>query len=170
VAFFYIVTMKIFKFLVVFFLIVVLPGGSWFFLQHGLDWRRVKAKQLVPKSELLKDIPWTEEEMQLVKNTFDRTTTFIINGSIEESEEVIIDQFKDAYTFKARTRNELPQQFLAKLDMTGVKYMLIDTAMIVRQIYKDNELSTINRLIEDLALITPQRKTKDIKMKTQTNE
>ncbi len=162
--------MKVLKFLVVFFLVVVLPGGSWVFLQHGLDWRRVKAKQLVPKSELLKDVDWTEEELQLVENTFGNTTTFVINGSIGESEKVIINQFKDAYTFKAKAKNEIPTEVTAKLDLAGVKYMLIDTAMIVRQVYNDNAVGTINRLIEDLALITPQRKAKDIKMKTQTNE
>jgi len=162
--------MKILKTIAVLILVVGLPAGSWLFLQSGLDWRRIKAKQLTPKSELLNDIEWSEQEQNLVRTTFDGITTFIINGNIGEAEKVIIDQFKDAYTFSAKTKEELPVEILQKLDMSQLKYMLIDTGMVVRQIYKDSQLETINRLIEDLALITPQPKAKDIKLRGRENE
>jgi len=62
--------MKILKTIAVLILVVGLPAGSWLFLQSGLDWRKVKAAQLLPKSHLLNDINWSNSEAQEVTKEF----------------------------------------------------------------------------------------------------
>ena len=49
-------------------------------------------------------------------------------------------------------------------------YLLIDTVGEVRQMYKGINEEILTTIVEDIALILPHRKSKDIKMKNQKNK
>lgn len=162
--------MKHLRTIVIIGLLFGLPAGSWFFLQHGLDWRREKRTQLVPKQDLLKEVKWTTDEFTLVQNNFKDHTTLLLCGAQDVADKAIIDQFKDAYTFQVKEAAQLPQSIVAKLNATELNYLLIDTGMVVRQVYPDNKKKTIQRLVEDLALIIPQQPVKEIKLRGRDND
>lgn len=157
--------MKYLKTLLVLVVVLGFPAGSWLFLQHGLDWRKEKRDQLVPKTNLVKDHSWTQEELSLLKSTFDRRTTLLLSNDRSENALSVIDQFKDAYTFQFKKIDNLPASILSKLKAESYQYLIVDTGMVVRQTYLNDDKATINTLVEDLALIVPQRKEKDIKVR-----
>lgn len=146
-------------------MVLGLPAGSWLFLQHGLDWRKVKHEELLPKTELLSGLSWSAEEEQNLRQVLEGRTTLLIRENRTEQIEAVIDQFKDAYTFQVKSTSELSHSINTKLGIQAIKYAVIDTGMVIRQTYPNNESATIIRLVEDLALILPQRKNKDIKVR-----
>lgn len=146
-------------------MIVGFPLGSWLFLQHGLEWRRVKRDQLVPKTHLLNELTWTPEETNQLKELFYYKTTLLLCKNATAQTDIVTEQFKDAFTFQVKTAREMPSTFADKLNLTSHQYMIIDTGMVVRQLYADDAPATISRLVEDLALLVPQRKEKDIKVR-----
>ncbi len=157
--------MKYLKSFVVVVLLFGLPAGSWYFLQHGLEWRRVKRDQLLPKGHIIAQLDWTKEETALIEKTFKGKTTLFVSGEMTDSDKVVIEQFKDAYTFQSKTLSDLPS-LGAKLSGDN-DYLLIDTGMVVRQLYTGTDETVLARMIEDIALIAPQRKEKDIRLRSQ---
>jgi len=162
--------MKYLKTLVIIALLFGLPAGSWFFLQHGLDWRREKRTQLVPKQDLMKDVNWTSEQLYTLEQDLAGYTTLVICKDQNEEDKAVIDQFKDAYTFQVKEAGQLPASIADKLNTSQASYLLIDTGMILRQIYPDGNSATIKRLVEDLALTIPQQPVKEIKLRDRTND
>ncbi len=157
--------MKYLKTIAILIMIVGFPAGSWLFLQHGLEWRKVKRDQLVPKTHLMNELDWSPEEQMQLKELFYYKTTLLLCKDASVQSEVVTDQFKDAFTFQVKTPSDLPSSFIEKLDIKRHQYMIIDTGMVVRQLYPDDTDATISRLVEDLALIVPQRKERDIKVR-----
>lgn len=146
-----------------FILIVVLPAGSWYFLQHGLDWRREKRVELVPKGNLLTDHSWNDEQKVLLTNAFkDKTSLVSFTQKYSDNELAVLEQFKDAYTFQSHNKSTLEIQLDKIYD---ANYLVIDTSMNVRQKYIGQGEQILARIIEDIALLLPKQKEKDIKMK-----
>ena len=77
----------------------------------------------------------------------------------------LIDQFKDAYTFDTLWLSESESKLLQQTQQ-GHTYFLVDTSGNVRQYYDADDKSTLTRLVEDIALILPHRKSKDILLKS----
>lgn len=155
--------MKYIKSIVVLALLIGLPAGSWYFLQHGLDWRRVKRTELSPKQDL-KTLDVTSEEMLSLKSLLDRRTTLVTMKKDYASRDLdVIEQFKDAYTFQSLLKTDLPSSVQA---LYAEDYLLIDTAMVVRQVYQGTGEKVITRIVEDIALMVPHKKEKDIKMRS----
>ena len=155
--------MKIFKTIVIVALLFGLPAGSWYFLQSGLDWRKVKAKELAPKSAVTEIVNQRPEYKEKLTG---RTTLLKLDQKHTNLDEKLIDQFKDAFTFQYMTGADMqfsPAQF-------DYDYLLIDTVGEVRQMYKGINEEILTTIVEDIALILPHRKSKDIKMKNQKNK
>ena len=87
--------MKIFKTIVIVALLFGLPAGSWYFLQSGLDWRKVKAKELAPKSAVTEIVNQRPEYKEKLTG---RTTLLKLDQKHTNLDEKLIDQFKDAFT------------------------------------------------------------------------
>lgn len=157
--------MKVIKTIIVLIMVIGLPAGSWLFLQHGLDWRKIKHEELLPKTALLSGQNWSSDEEQHLKTHLEGRTTLLICDKTNSQIEAVIDQFKDAYTFQVKPTSDLSHSINTKLGTKAIKYAVIDTGMVIRQTYPDNKPATIVRLVEDLALLLPQRKSKDIKLR-----
>lgn len=161
--------MKVLKAIAVFILIVGFPLGSWLFLQQGLDWRRVKRAELEVKMDLKQGVPLSMDEKKAMMSVLDGSTTFVVLGeSYSESDKAIIDQFKDAFSFQSKLQAEVSNSFGATF--SNDDYLLIDTAMMLRQRYSGNHDSIYSRIVEDIALLLPKQKEIDIKMKSSNNE
>ena len=159
--------MKYIKSFIVLIFLVGLPAGSWYFLQTGLDWRRVKAKEHVVKGPAVDENVLDPSQVNLLKGTLKGKTTLIKLNSIEtEFDEDLKVQFKDAFTFQ--WLNEGPVTMLTNNKViNGMDYVLIDTFMNIRQTYSGHDKETMTKIVEDIALMLPHRKAKDIRMKTQ---
>ena len=155
--------MKYFKSVLVIMLLVGLPAGSWYFLQHGLEWRREKRTELVPKGNLLTDNNWTETQKQSLTALFkDKTSLVTLSNKYTDRELEVVNQFKDAFTFQALNNSNLEVPLNGLYD---ANYIVIDTSLNVRQKYIGQGEQIITRIVEDIALLLPKQKGRDIKMK-----
>ena len=152
--------MKYLKSFAVISLLFILPGASWYFLQSGLDWRRVKAKELVPKSEVSEKL---SSQAAVQKQLRGKTTLLKMANGDSELEKDLVEQFKDAYTFQYLKSSEL--QVMSSPMQIDYDYILIDTSGDVRQVYSGLDKATLTSIVEDIALVLPHRRPKDIKMK-----
>ncbi len=144
-------------------LVVVLPAGSWYFLQHGLEWRREKNIELVPKGNLLTDNQWTDDEKKTLTLLFKDKTSFLsFSQTYSDKELELLDQFKDAYTFQSFNKSTIDIPLHSVYD---ANYLLVDTSLNVRQKYIGQGEQILSRIIEDIALMLPKQKEKDIRMK-----
>lgn len=146
-------------------MLVVLPAGSWFFLKWGLDWRRVKAKELVSKEQVLDLEKLRSESNPFAQRIKGKTTLLKTSDKQTDLDLDLVDQFKDAYTFHAEFLSPEELNSIAEQMQGNFDYILIDTAGQVRQMYTGMDTSVMTRVVEDVALILPQRKPIDIKMK-----
>jgi len=158
--------MKYLKSLVVLIFIFALPIGSWLFLQSGLDWRRVKATELVDKGSFLDQISMTTEDKILVENKLKGWTSLIkLHEPTSSQDAELIRQFEDAFTFQwieSATGFTTP---INGLEQLSYDYILVDTSMNIRQYYNGSDNETLTKIVEDIALMIPHRKSKDIKLK-----
>ena len=156
--------MKYLKGFAVIFLLIGLPAGSWYFLQSGLNWRKVKAKELAPKTEvsalLMSQGPKMEQQLK------GKTTLLKLDQGENQLDRDLIDQFKDAFTFQYLNSQKVQ---LSPLDL-NYDYILIDTMGQVRQVYKGMDKLTVTTIVEDIALVLPKQKPVDIKMKKKEGE
>lgn len=160
---------KIIKTILVITVLFIFPGACWFFLQSGLDWRKEKAKQLQPKANLLETSTWNEAETKILERDFKGKTSLIKLNMLENKhEKEIIDQFGSAYTFQWTTLDaSFDSQYSKGLEAltNEFDYILLDTAMTVRQTYKGNDTDVFKLMVEDIALTIPKKKPLDIKMR-----
>lgn len=151
--------MKYIKGIAVIFVLFVFPLGSWYFLQYGLNWRIDKRELLVPKIDLNSVLA----DKAMTSNYTDKTSLIRLKSSNSEKESIIKDQFDDAYTFQwveEGTGVNMSHDILK-----DVNYMLVDTGMNVRRLYKGGHDSIFAHMMEDISLIMPRKKELDIKMK-----
>ncbi|NNE26063.1 MAG: hypothetical protein HKN09_04420 [Saprospiraceae bacterium] len=176
--------MKIIKSIVVLLVIFGLPLGSWYFLKYGYNWRKDKIEVLQPKGHFLKDIPWTDEERtELYSSMFFKTNIVQLGGEVGPSQELIIDQFRKANTFqwlvllpesekapRISTKDvkkyvNVQSIFDQNSEYASAKYMIVDTAFQIRQMYMNGDDADLGKLVEDYSLSIPKRKERDIKMR-----
>lgn len=173
--------MKTLRTIVILLVLFGLPAGSWYFLKFGFNWRKAKIESLTVKSHLLNDLTWDEKEKEELLSIMFYKTTVLKLGSGTEDDEQIIDQFKKAPTFQwmylsangdsipqlssknVRKYFEAPDFFENNPNYSDVEYLLVDTALNIRQKYLESEES-LGQLIEDIALVIPRQREKDIKL------
>jgi len=161
--------MKYLKSIVVIVLLFVIPAGSWYFLQSGLDWRKVKAKELVPKEQVFDLEELKSKDHPIVNRIQSKTILLKTTGDPSELDQNIMDQFKDAHTFDAVFLDQEQYGSVDQLIKGQYDYLLIDTSGKGRQTYAGGDQAVMTRVVEDIALILPQRKPKDIRMKDNLN-
>lgn len=180
--------MKYLRSIVVIILLFGLPLGSWYFLKHGFNWRKSKIETLQAKSHFLKDFNWDNNQKEsLYTVLFLKTTVVNFDDDIDDKESIIIDQYKKATSFQwlnitsdekynelhsSRSKSKFftsDASAYASGILENVKYALVDTAMNIRQVYPDNSESSLSQLVEDISLIIPRQREKDISIRKNTN-
>ena len=167
--------MKYIKSIIVLTFLFALPAGSWYFLQTGLDWRRVKAKELVGKGSILEAVTMTPEDKALLSQKLKGKTSLIkLRKPQSQQDAELVRQFADAFTFQwveTATDLSIPKSTIEALKYDyEYDYVLVDTSLNVRQYYTGDDKETLTRIVEDIALMIPHRKSKDIKLKRTQDE
>lgn len=173
--------MKYLKTVLVLLLLAGLPIGSWLFLKSGLNWRKDKVSDLKTKDLFFNAFDFSKKDKdKLYELMAHRTCVVKIKGEIEDLDEALIDQFEDAYTFqyisfektvdntkswssKSAVRFYQPESSNARFDrLKNVNYAIVDTTGYVRQYYEGSGKQVMNTMVEDIAVILPRKKEKDI--------
>jgi len=165
-------------------ILFVLPAGSWYFLQSGLDWRKAKRETLKQKVRFITSHNFSNQDKdRLFELTAKRTNLVKLKGDLTTLDEELIRQFKNTFTFQflvlsdglVKPNNLSSKEVIKYYDpenqdpssdiFIGADYILTDTTGFVRQIYTGTKKETMTAVVEDVALILPKVKTRDILMK-----
>lgn len=119
----------------------------------------------MPKEQMFAFEKLKSEAHPIVNQIQSRTILLKTNGAPSELDKDLVDQFKDAYSFQAVFLEQEQYSSLDKFIQGQYTYLLIDTSGQVRQAYAGEDQAVMTRVVEDIALILPQRKPKDIRMK-----
>jgi hypothetical protein len=176
--------MKHLKSFILLLILVGLPLVSWYFLKSGLDWRKGKVSDLKTKGLFLNSFDFSvDDKNSLYEIMAHRTSLVKLKDTLDSDDQLVIDQFKNAYTFqfisfekdenRAKGWNsksviryfEPSSKNCIPSEMRSSQYMIIDTAGLIRQYYVDDSKKTIGRMVEDLAVLLPRKKAKDIILK-----
>lgn len=178
--------MKQLKTVLLLLMLIGLPLISWYFLKSGLEWRKEKVSDLKAKELFMRSFDFSNADKDaLYEMMAHRTAVVKLSDAINENDEKLIDQFDNAYTFQfisfEKTENmskgwnsksvvryfKPSSQNCTIAEMQGSKYMIVDTTGMIRQFYKDDSEKSLGTMIEDLAVILPRKKAKDIVIKNQ---
>ncbi|MFT6335563.1 MAG: hypothetical protein ACI86M_003422 [Saprospiraceae bacterium] len=154
---------------VVFILIAVVPFGSWYYLQTGLNYRKDALKELAPKGLFSSD----GFDNSILKS---KTTLFQLKNLDEQILPEIFDQYSNSETYQVvavespvepeikwiTISQETANAISLKYDNAG--FILVDTSMMIRNSYSA-DMNGIRRMIEHTSIILPRIKEMDIKMK-----
>lgn len=154
---------------VVFIMLFVLPLGSWYYLQSGLDYRKDALKELEPKGLF---ISTSLDNNQLKSKTTLVQLKPVDKGVIEE----IFGQYKKSETFQLisiESPLEEDSSWIQIDDFTansisssndGAGFLLIDTSGQLRNTYPaDGE--GVRKLIEHTSMVLPRVKEMDVKLR-----
>lgn len=156
---------KLVSWIVLIAMLGVLPLGSWFYLKQGLDYRKAALEELRSK-QTIEGNNFMSLAMQ------GKTTLWVLDSSKAQKALIPIkEQFKDAYTFQIAgswVENDviyIPSHVKDSI-ITNREYVyaLVDTSMHIRNFYTAND-QQLKTMVEHLAIILPNAKDKDIKMK-----
>jgi hypothetical protein len=154
-------------------ILVILPAGSWWYLQQGFNYRMKAASDLEPKADLTTVINNSSINALLKGNT----SLLVMENQLEDNFIAdLFDQYKEAYTFQMISNNDLainaanykyiPADSIVGLQsqLNDFNFVLIDTSATVRGGYGDTK-EEAKRLIEQIAILIPRGEELDIKMK-----
>ena len=176
--------MKILKSIAIIAVLIGLPLGSWYFLKDGFNWRKAKLEELAPKGRFFDAFDFNDSDKEkLFREITYKTTLVKVNQDLNKDDIALIDQFRKSYTFlflvmtkdpKAREdySSKQPLRYLIPSTMTpsderlrDAKYILLDTASVIRQYYNGDDHETLTQIVEDIAVVLPRHVTPDIEMK-----
>ncbi len=155
---------------VVFLMLFVLPLGSWYYLQSGLEYRKDALKELEPKGEFLSSV--------IDKNIL-RSKTTLMHLKPVKKENVIPEIFgqyggsKTFQLFSIEAPTEKAENWLKIDDFTAnsisaansnAGFLLIDTSGQLRNSYPA-DMEGVRRLIEHTSIVLPRIKEMDVKLK-----
>lgn len=154
---------------VLFILVFVLPIGSWFYLKTGLDFRKEALTSLESKGKV-------HDALKINGDVLKGKTSLIeVNGIDAEQRALLFDQFKEAYTFQYLAPSNVgivDSNFIAPLrydvldsNYKDVSFMLVDTALNIRNSYTVREKADLERLVTELSILLPKKAPKDLKLK-----
>ena len=156
---------------IVFIMVFVLPLGSWYYLQSGLDYRKEALRDLEPKGMFTSPV--------LDVNSLKSKTTLIHLKSIEE--EVvpeIFGQYGGSQTFQLLSIDQSDSEhsnWIKIDDFTAnsiskanddAGFLLIDTSGQLRNSYPA-DMEGVRMLIEHTSIILPRIKEMDVKLKSE---
>ena len=150
-------------------MLFLLPLGSWYYLQSGLDYRKEALRQLEPKGKF--------QSTFLNQGQLAAKTTMIHLKEVEgDPVSEIYGQYGDSETFQLFSIDtpEKGAQNWIQLDALAANsisaayddagFLLIDTSGQLRNTYPAN-LEGVKFLIEHTSIVLPRVKEMDIKMK-----
>ena len=175
---------KYIKSILVLVILIVLPLGSWIFLKKGLDWRKAKVLKLEKQERFINAFDFENADKdKLYEIMAHRTCVVKFKNDLTPLDSALIDQFKNAYTFqfidltrtneqgkgwssKSSVRQYKPANVRPKqAELADINYMIVDTSGYIRQFYKGDDKQIINLLVEDVAVVLPRKREKDIAIK-----
>lgn len=158
---------KLLSWIVLGLFVVVVPFGSWYYLNQGLSYRKAALAELVVKDSITHDF----DSLNLLSG---KTTVLVLTSSQQISSHLdqLFEQFKNTAGFQilsydsTTTFTKLPPNYLGatKQKYSDSDYILLDTSSYIRNVYKD-DTDGIKKMIEHLAIIIPRPKEADINMK-----
>jgi len=154
---------------VVFILLFIVPAGSWYYLQSGLDYRKEALKELEPKGAFDAD----GFDVTQLKG---KTTLLQLKPIDDEVLPAVFDQYGSSETYQMLTVQS-PSELLPNWNVIPTmvattissKYnnagmMLVDTSGMVRNTYLA-DAEGVKKMIEHTSIILPRVKEMDIKLK-----
>ncbi len=154
---------------VVFIMLFVLPLGSWYYLQSGLDYRKEALVELEPKGEFSNSM--VDKESLKSKTTLMHLKP-VDNNVIQE----IFGQYGGSQTFQLmsiETPEEGAKNWIEIDEFTAnsissananAGFLLIDTSGQLRNSYPA-DMDGVRRLIEHTSIVLPRIKEMDVKLK-----
>ena len=154
---------------VVFIMLFVLPLGSWYYLQSGLDYRKDALKELEPKGNFQSSV--------FDVNSLKSKTTLVHLKPVEQ--DVIAEiygQYGGTQTFQLMSiesplENKVNWITIDAFTASSISsansdagFLLIDTSGQLRNQYPAN-MDGVRRLIEHTSIILPRIKELDVKLK-----
>ncbi len=159
---------KIYTWVVVGLFLVLVPLGSWYYLNQGLQYRKQLLKEMEIKSTLntLSDssnLLLGNANLVVLDNT--KPTLDIVNNLNEQFQKS--NRFKIIFKDSVGTYPYLPENYMADewQNLSGSTFVLLDTMMNVRNTYS-NSMEEIKKMVEHISIIIPRQKDPDIKMKS----
>lgn len=148
--------------------IIILPAGSWYYLQTGLNYRKAAAKELTPKGTFSIALPEGKGDRKI--------NVICLDEKGDQHLQQMVDQFSDSEYFRLwATTASVTGEAYEKLDEStyaqlineypNANYILTDTAYQLRKVYSGVVAEDIQELVPHIALILPRPREKDIKMK-----
>jgi hypothetical protein len=150
-------------------LIIIVPFGSWYYLQTGMDYRRALNEEVAPKGSIDQYVAGIDLKGQ--------TTVLakpITRSGLKDSVTQFYEQYEGAPTFvfmeQGLSGTPMGERHLAlpdSLSITwpeGVNFMAVDTSGAVRATYT-NSKESITKMIEHMAILLPRPSNKDVKMR-----
>ncbi|MFZ1751673.1 MAG: hypothetical protein WAU01_15850 [Saprospiraceae bacterium] len=147
--------------------LVIVPFGSWYYLQKGLDYRKNALRELEIKDSLSNSI----DTFRLFQN---KTSLVVLDVSddIYKIKEALLEQYKSSIGFQILypiAQSDvvlLPEDLLKyfKSKYPDDTFVLVDESRMIRNTYKSDE-TAVKKLVEHIAIVLPRPKESDIKMK-----
>ncbi|MGB4958785.1 MAG: hypothetical protein WBO36_04865 [Saprospiraceae bacterium] len=147
--------------------LVIVPFGSWYYLQKGLDYRKNALRELEIKDSLSIRVG----TFRLFQN---KTSLVVLDVSddIYKIKEALLEQYKSSIGFQILypiAQSDvvlLPEDLLKyfKSKYPDDTFVLVDESRMIRNTYKSDEAS-VKKLVEHIAIVLPRPKESDIKMK-----
>lgn len=154
-------------------LIIIVPFGSWYYLQTGLNYRKASIEELKPKGDI--------NDLTNRADIFKNSTSLVFNSKVAEDlrdkVEIIFEQYESGLSFQLveLSTDSMHDKFgsnhlifgdsiLSPEFDSNAAFALIDTSGSLRNYY-NNSQEDISKLVEHLAIVIPLPKRKDIKMK-----
>jgi len=161
--------MKYFVSALVFALVCIVPFGSWYYLQSGLNYRKDALKELEPKGEFMV----SGFDNSILKS---KTTLFQLLPVQKDVLPEIYEQYKKSETYQVITtanpveessnwlqiNKETANTISSKYNNSA--FILVDTSMMVRNTYPA-DMDGVRQMIEHTSIVLPRVKEIDIKMK-----
>lgn len=146
-----------------FLLLVVVPFGSWFYLNKGLNFRKTSLSEILPKDSLLVSHDTT--------SFFKGKTTVVVlhvNDATNKISTSIDSQFGNTPNFQIVIYDSISNILLKdKLSKFSNKsFVVVDQHLKIRNAYA-TDLDHVRKMVEHIAMIIPRPKEADIKMKNQ---
>lgn len=153
-------------------LVVILPAGSWYYLQTGLNYRKEALRKLEPKGDFNLDLIANPE------NVKSKTVLYQLKPDREVSIK-ILEQYHNAETFLMTTRDDPKEANQHKLDSLSISnmekvfpnaaFILVDTSNQIRNVYNGTPMENAKEVVSHISMVLPRKKDKDIKMKENSN-
>ncbi|MBK8625848.1 MAG: hypothetical protein IPN86_09890 [Saprospiraceae bacterium] len=157
---------KLISWVAVLLLLVVVPIGSWVYLNKGLNYRKAALAELIPKDSISANL----DTLDLLKGKV--SLIILENSKTAEIVKALEDQFNNSQGFQIIYKDSmvgnsfLPNSYLGDFfnKEDDFSFALLDERMRVRNYYK-NDIESVRKMVEHIAIVIPRPKETDIVQK-----